>query len=163
MKRSLTRRQLAKAAVAGSALAPLAHSDVIVPKAEFDPVHWTLESYKSAPLKLTFGAANKSQAEAWQRQLRAKLTELLGGFPQERTALVPQIVETREFPGYVREKFVFTSQPGVASSRAARIVTSTFGTAPTASISADFKARGSAVWRSVLTAGFSPGPSVMRK
>jgi len=116
MKRSLTRRQLAKAAVAGSALAPLAHSDVIVPKAEFDPVHWTLESYKSAPLKLTFGAANKSQAEAWQRQLRAKLTELLGGFPQERTALVPQIVETREFPGYVREKFVFTSRPGVAIS-----------------------------------------------
>jgi dienelactone hydrolase len=114
MKHSLTRRDLARAAVASAALAPLAKSETIVPKPEFDPVHWTLESYKSAPLKLTFNAVEKSQAQLWQRRLRAKLTELLGGFPSERVALAPQTIETREFPGYRREKFVFTSRPGVA-------------------------------------------------
>jgi len=115
MKHSYTRRDLAKAAVAGAALAPLAKAaETNVPKPEFDPVHWTLESYKEAPLKLTFSAQNKTEAEAWQRRFRAKLTELVGGFPHERVALQPETVETREFPGYVREKFVFHSRPGVA-------------------------------------------------
>jgi dienelactone hydrolase len=114
MKRSYTRRDLAKAAVAGTALAPLALSEPTVPKPEFDPVHWTLESYKSAPLKLTFAATTKSEAEAWQRDLRIKLAELLGGFPHERTPLASQTIETRDFPAYRREKFIFTSRPGVA-------------------------------------------------
>ncbi len=85
-----------------------------MPKPEFDPVHWTLESYKSAPLKLTFNATDKAQAEQWQQQLRAKLIELVGGFPNERVALQSQTVETKEFPGYHRDKFVFNSRPGVA-------------------------------------------------
>jgi dienelactone hydrolase len=114
MTHSYTRRDLARAAVAGSALAPLALSENTMPKPEFDPVHWTLESYKSAPLKLTFNATDKAQAEQWQQQLRAKLIELVGGFPNERVALQSQTVETKEFPGYHRDKFVFNSRPGVA-------------------------------------------------
>jgi dienelactone hydrolase len=116
MKHSYTRRDLARAAVAGTALSPLAAAETTMPKPEFDPVHWTQETYKSALLKLTFNATNQSQAELWQRQLRAKLIELLGGFPHERVALYPQTIETREFPGYTREKFVFNSRPGVAVS-----------------------------------------------
>ncbi len=114
MKSSLTRRQLAKAAVAGATLAPLAASQITDPNPAFDPLRWTLESYKSAPLSLTFAATTKAQAEAWQRKLRAKLIELLGGFPRERTALQYQSIERRQFPGYQREKFVFMSRPGVA-------------------------------------------------
>jgi dienelactone hydrolase len=114
MKSSLTRRDLAKGAAAGAALTPLVLADVATPKAEFDPVYWTLEEYKSAPLKLTFAATTKADAEAWQRRLRAKLTELVGGFPAERAALRPQTIEVREFARYKREKFVFTSRPGVA-------------------------------------------------
>ena len=77
----------------------------------FDPVRWTLEQYKSAPLKLTFRATNRSDAEAWQRELRAKLTELLGGFP-ERSPLDAQTLESHELPAFRREKFVFRSRPG---------------------------------------------------
>lgn len=110
----MTRRDLAKGAAAGAALTPLVLADVATPKAEFDPVYWTLEEYKSAPLKLTFAATTKADAEAWQRRLRAKLTELVGGFPAERAALRPQTIEVREFARYKREKFVFTSRPGVA-------------------------------------------------
>src|SRR5436305_1678077 len=77
-----------------------------------DPVQWTLEQYKSAPLRLTFQARTKTEAEAWQKQLRAKLTELVGGFPA-RTPLNPRTIETRDFAGYRREKFTFESRPGL--------------------------------------------------
>ena len=83
-----------------------------IDRTEFDPVHWTLERHKSAPLRLTFRANTKAEAEAWQVELRAKLTSLLGGFPG-RTPLRFQTVEKRNYPGYRREKFVFESRPGV--------------------------------------------------
>jgi dienelactone hydrolase len=81
---------------------------------DFDPVAYTMERYKAAPLKLTFKATNRKDAEAWQKKLRARLIELTGGFPHERTPLNFQSLETREFPTYTREKFVYYSKPGVA-------------------------------------------------
>lgn len=79
----------------------------------FDPVLYTRKLYESAPLRMAFRAQNRKQAEAWQKRLRAKLTELLGGFPHGRPPLQPQTLEVRDFPGYRREKFVFESQPGL--------------------------------------------------
>jgi dienelactone hydrolase len=124
----MTRRQLGKLA-AGAALlqktpaAPAAESkyagaldgfDAKVDLASFDPVAFSRKLYESAPLKLTFRAQNRRQAESWQKQLRAKLVELVGGFPSGRGALQPQTLEVREFPAYRREKFVFASRPGLA-------------------------------------------------
>jgi dienelactone hydrolase len=80
--------------------------------AELDPVAWTKAQYVSAPLKLTFRAGTPSEVYAWQKQLRAKLADLLGGFP-ERTPLVAKTLEQRTFPSYTRETFVFESRPGV--------------------------------------------------
>ena len=80
---------------------------------DFDPVAYTLQRYKSAPLKLTFKATNRKDAEAWQKKLRARLVELLGGFPGEKTPLRAQSLETLDFPAFTREKFVFYSRPGV--------------------------------------------------
>ncbi len=82
--------------------------------AAFDPVGYTLQAAAKAPLRLTFRARNRAEAEAWQRKLRPKIVELLGGFPAERSALRPQTLEVRQFPGYRREKFVFESRPGFA-------------------------------------------------
>ena len=73
----------------------------------FDPVLYTRKLYESAPLRMTFQAQNRKQAEAWQKRLRVKITELLGGFPANALALKPQTLEVREFPAYRREKFVF--------------------------------------------------------
>src|SRR5581483_2338253 len=53
---------------------------------EFDPVAWTLERYRAAPLRMTFRASTRADAVLWQKQLRAKVTELLGGFA-DRTPL----------------------------------------------------------------------------
>jgi dienelactone hydrolase len=79
----------------------------------FDPVRWTLQRHSSAPLRLTFQAKTRNQAEQWQRALRSKLSELIGHFPDARGPLHAQTLEVREFPKYTREKFVFESRPGV--------------------------------------------------
>src|SRR5262249_38618924 len=78
----------------------------------FDPVAFTYRLYDAAPLRLTFNAKTRKQAEQWQSKLRPKVAELLGGFPEKRSPLEAQTLEVREFPGYRREKFVFQSRPG---------------------------------------------------
>ena len=124
----MTRRQLAKLAVAGSSAVlpqaraqaqskytgPLDGLEAKVDLAAFDPVAHSLRLYGSAPLRMTFRASTRKQAEDWQRKLRAKVEELLGGFPAARGDLKPRTLEVREFPGYRREKFVFESRPGLA-------------------------------------------------
>ncbi len=80
----------------------------------FDPVVYARDTYAAAPRQLRFGARSRRDAERWQQQLRAKLTDLLGGFPRQRVPLRPMSLETRAFPGYTREKIVFDSRPGVS-------------------------------------------------
>jgi dienelactone hydrolase len=80
----------------------------------FDPVAFTRELYAAAPRRLRFQARTRSDAERWQQALRAKVIELVGGFPPERRPLRPIVLETRRFPGYAREKIVFDSAPGVS-------------------------------------------------
>jgi dienelactone hydrolase len=81
---------------------------------DLDPMAWTMQRYETAPLRMTFRATNRADALLWQQQLRAKVTELIGGFPDEREPLAPVKLEVREFPGYVREKVKFVSRPGVS-------------------------------------------------
>ena len=80
----------------------------------FDPVAFTRELYAAAPRRLRFQAQTRSDAERWQQALRAKVIELVGGFPPGRRPLRPIVLETRRFSGYTREKIVFDSAPGVS-------------------------------------------------
>ncbi len=80
----------------------------------FDPVAYSRDLFAQAPRQLRFQARTRAQAETWQRQLRTKVTELIGGFPARRTPLQPVSLETRTFPGYRREKIVFDARPGVS-------------------------------------------------
>jgi len=123
----MTRRDLGKVALGSAALVQTRAARADTPKytgpldgfedkvdvAGFDPVLYTRKLYESAPLRMTFRAQNRRQAESWQKRLRAKITELLGGFPQKRSPLEPQTLEVRDYPAYRREKFVFQSRPGV--------------------------------------------------
>ena len=118
MASRLTRRELGLGALTARALARKASPSIsdksMIPSSELNPVAWTKDDrYRSAPLQLTFRAKTKSEAELWQRELRDKLTELLGRFP-DRTDLRAATHAVREFPNYRREKFVFYSRPGVA-------------------------------------------------
>jgi dienelactone hydrolase len=121
----MTRRDLGKAVVGSAALlqAKAAQADTPtytgaldgfmdkVNGAGFDPVLFTRKLYESAPLRMSFQAQNRRDAELWQKNLRAKITELLGGFPVKRGPLQSQTLEVRDFAGYRREKFVFQSRP----------------------------------------------------
>jgi hypothetical protein len=80
----------------------------------FDPVAYSVGLFDEEPRRLRFQATTRAEAEAWQKTLRVKLTELLGGFPSRRAPLDPTVLETREFTRYRREKVVFNSRPGVS-------------------------------------------------
>ncbi len=107
-----TRRQFALRAAAASTLTRVASTQTPA-EADLDPVQWTRERYRSAPLQLTFRATNRADAEAWQQTLRSKLVELLGGFP-DRTPLRPKTLEIRQYAAYRRERLVIETRPGVA-------------------------------------------------
>jgi len=117
----MTRRDLGKLALLQAAVAradtkkytgALDGFEAKVDPQNFDPVRFTDRLYESAPLRMTFQAKTRRQAELWQSRLRAKLTELVGGFPEKRSPLETETLEIRDFPGYRREKFVFQSRPG---------------------------------------------------
>jgi len=80
----------------------------------FDPVAYTRDRYSAAPRRLRFQARTRPQAVEWQKALRSKVMELVGGFPSEKSPLRPVTLETRTFPTYTREKIVFDSRPGVS-------------------------------------------------
>ena len=127
MPAQLTRRELglsglgvaALASSASSAETESAYSGALdsfeeqVDLGSFDPVIWSRRRHDKAPLQMTFRAASLPQARKWQKRLRNKLTELVGGFPRERGDLKTQTLDVKEYPDYRREKFVFESRPGV--------------------------------------------------
>jgi dienelactone hydrolase len=91
----------------------------------FDPVAYTRERYSTAPRRLRFQARTRAQADEWQKELRARIIELVGltpdlsrrganGAEAERLPLRPITLDTRTFPKYTREKIVFDSWPGVS-------------------------------------------------
>jgi dienelactone hydrolase len=100
--------------VPSSYVGPLTGVEKGLDDRHFDPVAYTRDLYAAMPKRLRFNAANRTQAEQWQQTLKAKITELLGGFPADRPPLRPVTLETRTFAGYRREKIVFDSRPGVS-------------------------------------------------
>lgn len=125
----LTRRGLAALAAAG-ALRAQQPQDATVPETkytgalgkfeaqvnlpDFDCVQWTLQRYNEMPRALQFKAKSRGEAETWQRKLRSKLMELMGGFPVKRVPLQAKVLEKREFERYTRDAVVFYSREGLA-------------------------------------------------
>lgn len=95
---------------------------------ELDPVEWTRARYVEMPRRMRFQAQNADEALKWQRTLRAKLMDLLGGFPVQKVPLASKSLEKREFPGYTREAVLFQTRPGLMAF--AYIVVPTQGKGP---------------------------------
>jgi dienelactone hydrolase len=95
-------------------IGPLTGVDAGLEGRGFDPVAWSRDLFADAPRRLRFQARTRTEAETWQRQLRERLVDLVGGFPSERMPLRPMTLQTRSFPGYTREKVVFDARPGVS-------------------------------------------------
>ena len=118
MPHKLTRRELGLAGLSAAALSsaaagadagastytgPLDGFEAIVNAHRFDPVVWARARHDNAPLRMTFRASSAGAAERWQKELRSKVTELIGGFPAKKTPLKSQTLEVRDFPLYRRE------------------------------------------------------------
>lgn len=103
----MTRREMAMTSLAAAVNAET------MPEARLDPVAYSRERHKKAPLRYQFNATTPAAARAWQRKLRLKVRELVGGFPETAVELRPRILETKEFETYTREKLTFTSREGM--------------------------------------------------
>jgi dienelactone hydrolase len=125
MAHQITRRTLGLSALAGAALAgaqenaPRPYTGALdgfeskVSLSDFDTQAFIYRHYAEMPLRLTFRATNRRDAERWQEEFGAKLRELVGPIPRPAGAPKATLLETREFPDYKREKLVFQSRPGM--------------------------------------------------
>ncbi|HQK22582.1 MAG TPA: alpha/beta hydrolase family protein [Candidatus Latescibacteria bacterium] len=77
----------------------------------FDPMVFFRELYKSITPMYTYSAKDPSEHARWERGLRRKFVELLGGFPATKEPLSPEVSEIVEFPDYVRERVLFNTRP----------------------------------------------------
>jgi len=78
-------------------------------KRVFRPLQPFLELYKQ-PRIYEFNARTIEEWKKWREDLKSKLIELLGGFP-ERVPLSGEVLERKEFDSYIRERIVFDSAP----------------------------------------------------
>lgn len=65
--------------------------------------------YEKTSPQFEFKAGNKKEWELWRRQLKKKVYEDLGGFPQEKAPLNTRLLETEEFSNYTRQRIVYTT------------------------------------------------------
>lgn len=89
-------------------------SDFHADDRQFDSLQFCLASYERVKPSLGFAAADKRSARLWQRRVRTKLTELVGGFPSDRAALRAEVLEKKSMGGYTREKVIFQSRAGLS-------------------------------------------------
>jgi len=88
--------------------------DVDLNDRQFDSLQFCISSYEHINPSMSFAAKNEQSARLWQKQVRSKLIELLGGFPSNRAALQPRILEKKELTNYAREKIVFQSRDNLS-------------------------------------------------
>lgn len=59
--------------------------------------------------KYGFNARNIDEWRMWRNDLKKVFVECLGGFPEEKVDLNPQLVEQKELDDYVRQRIVFNT------------------------------------------------------
>jgi len=80
-----------------------------------DSKEFCLSEYDALRPALTFSATNASAARRWQKRARGRLIERLGGFPATRAPLNAEVLESRDFGSYTREKLVFDTRANLST------------------------------------------------
>ena len=70
--------------------------------------------YSDITPSMSYAATTPDEHRAWERELRAKAVELLGGFPRKPEPLAPEIVEEVEFPDYIRQRVIFNTRKNMS-------------------------------------------------
>ncbi|MEN2984637.1 MAG: alpha/beta hydrolase family protein [Dictyoglomaceae bacterium] len=77
----------------------------------YDPIKYFEELYTKERI-YSFKAQSIEEWKIWREELRSKIKDLLGGFP-EKIDLNSEILEKKEFNEYIREKIVFDSHKNI--------------------------------------------------
>jgi dienelactone hydrolase len=67
--------------------------------------------YQRCHARLAFRATSLPEWQLWRARLTVTLLDLLGGFDDPMCDLKAQVLERREFDGYVREKVLYWTRP----------------------------------------------------
>ncbi len=81
-----------------------------------DPQVYARQRFSETKQKLSWKTCKGESAvemRAWQRRLRHRIRDLIGGVSGPRTPLNASVHEVREFPQYRRETIRFESRPGL--------------------------------------------------
>ena len=79
-----------------------------------DSKEFCLSEYDALRPALSFSATNAANAQRWQRRARKRLIERLGGFPATRGPLNAEVLESKDFGTYTREKLVFDTRANLS-------------------------------------------------
>ncbi|MCS7201952.1 MAG: alpha/beta hydrolase family protein [Dictyoglomus sp.] len=77
----------------------------------YDPIKYFEELYTKERI-YSFKAQSIEDWKIWREELRSKIKDLLGGFP-EKIDLNSEILEKKEFNEYIREKIIFYSHKNI--------------------------------------------------
>lgn len=80
---------------------------------EFNPAQHFVNLYERTERELAFRASSPQEFDAWSQSLRARVTELLGGFPEHKVDLELEVVERWEFETHRMEKVIYRSDVDV--------------------------------------------------
>jgi dienelactone hydrolase len=80
-----------------------------------DSKDFCLSEYDAITPSMSFKATNAAAAKRWQTRARQKVTERLGGFPATRAPLAAEVLETKDFGSYTREKIVFDTRRNLSA------------------------------------------------
>ena len=121
MDRSSSRRQFLKeaAVIPGVVAGPKqtvreesqAVRDVSTAGEAMDSLIFSLARQATIRPSMAFRATTRGEALQWQRRLRGRLVDLLGGFPDDRVPLQARALRSEQMDGYRREQILFWSRP----------------------------------------------------
>jgi dienelactone hydrolase len=82
---------------------------------QLDSQAFCLSIYDGLTPALAFSAHDVASAREWQHVARRRLVERLGGFPATRVALDAEVLETKDFGSYTRERVVFQTRDNLSA------------------------------------------------
>ena len=80
-----------------------------------DSKEFCLSEYDAIQPASAFAATSASSAKRWSDRTRKKLIERLGGFPTTKAPLDAEVLETRDFGSYTREKIAFDTRSNLSA------------------------------------------------
>ena len=80
-----------------------------------DSKEFCLSEYDAIQPASAFTATSASAAKRWRDRARKKLVDRLGGFPSTKAPLNAEVLETRDFGSYTREKIAFDTRHNLST------------------------------------------------